>query len=147
MSKPPSKSLRPASKSIGRGAPQRAAYTVGYGRPPVNSRFKEGNNANPHGRPVGARSQAAVLNEQLNKKITITERDGSKKRITTLQAILMTQVREALKGNQKAAEFLLKYHRQVEEGLSAADQLDADDQHALEILLNEEINKRAKVRK
>lgn len=147
MSKPSSKSARRTSKSIGKGVPQHESYTVGYKRPPVHTQFKEGNNANPNGRPPGAKSQAAVLNEQLNKKITITERDGSKKRITTLQAILMTQVREALKGNQKAAEFVLKYHRQVEEGLSAADQLDADDQHALEILLNEEFKKREKGRK
>lgn len=147
MSKPAKKPARPTSKPIGRDSPQRATYAVGYGRPPVDNQFKEGNNANPNGRPVGAKSQAAVLNEQLNRKIRITERDGSKKRITTLQAIIMTQVREALKGNQKAAEFLLKYHRQVEEGLLGVDQLDADDQHALEILLNEEFSKRAKGKK
>ncbi len=122
-------------------------YVVGYGRPPVEHQFKEGNNANPNGRPVGSKSQATVLTEQLQKKITITERGGAKRRITTLQAIVMTQINEALKGNQKAAEFLLKYQRQVEDGMTAVEEMDPDDQQALEILLSKELEKRQKAKK
>lgn len=33
-----------------------ASYEVGYGKPPVHTRFKEGQSGNPNGRPKKARS-------------------------------------------------------------------------------------------
>ena len=45
-----------------------ATYDVGYGKPPVNTRFRKGQSGNPHGRPRGARSASTILNAALKSK-------------------------------------------------------------------------------
>lgn len=37
---------------------------VGYGKPPVETRFKEGQSGNPKGRPKGAKNVATLLDEE-----------------------------------------------------------------------------------
>lgn len=46
--------------SQGHGA---ADYEVGYGRPPVATRFKAGQSGNPSGRAKGTRNLTTVFNE------------------------------------------------------------------------------------
>jgi hypothetical protein len=36
--------------------PPKGEYRVGYGRPPLNTRFKSGHSGNPKGRPKGSKS-------------------------------------------------------------------------------------------
>jgi hypothetical protein len=48
---------------------------VGYGRPPVHSRFKKGQSGNPKGRPRGRRSVASILHKILGEKVSVREGD------------------------------------------------------------------------
>jgi len=56
-------------------------YTVGYGKPPLHSRFKPGNRANPAGRPRGAKGLKAVLARMLDRRIVVTE-DGKRRKLS-----------------------------------------------------------------
>jgi Family of unknown function (DUF5681) len=79
-------------------------YSVGYGRPPVHSRFKPGQPGNPKGRPKGSRNDVA---EELRKfyatKVVIRE-GGKKRRVTRLEALAWSQWNRAMQGDQRAAQ-------------------------------------------
>ena len=48
-------------------------YDVGYGKPPVTTRFKKGKSGNPRGRRKGAKNKLPTLNEERLKSIVIGE--------------------------------------------------------------------------
>jgi Tfp pilus assembly protein PilF len=75
--------------------------TVGYKRPPVSGRFKEGHSGNPRGRPRG-RSNVATLHKALfNEPIKV--RDGGKSRtVPTGEAIFLLQTAKAGGGDQRS---------------------------------------------
>ena len=79
---------------------------VGYRRPPQAHQFKPGQSGNLRGRPKGAKNEATILRELLNRKIDV-RRGRRMRRITILEAILLQFVEDALKGNSKSAGFLL----------------------------------------
>jgi hypothetical protein len=89
-------------------SPGRGTYEVGYGKPPVHTRFKPGNRANPHGRPRGSKSFKNLLDEKLNAKVTVTE--GGKKRKMTKIEIGTTKLanRFAETGDLKTALMLFR---------------------------------------
>jgi hypothetical protein len=76
-------------------------YEVGYGKPPVHTRFRKGASGNP----TGKRSRQPTFDEliavELNKKVTVTE-NGESRRITKRQAIAMRCVQKAMQGDAKA---------------------------------------------
>lgn len=41
-------------------------FSVGYGKPPVHSRFPKGKSGNPKGRPWAYKNMSALLNEVLS---------------------------------------------------------------------------------
>lgn len=81
-------------------------YTVGWGRPPVHSRWQPGQSGNPKGRPRGRKNLATVFNEALGQRLEIQEKGGLRT-ITVREAIVRRVVNEALKGNLKATAFVL----------------------------------------
>jgi hypothetical protein len=89
-------------KSIPRRRP-RAKQDVGYGRPPIGSRWKPGQSGNPLGRRKGSKNLRSAIEEMLTNKITLTE--GNKvRRVTRLEAVLLKQLSLALKGDLKAIQ-------------------------------------------
>ncbi len=92
--------------------PARADYEIGYGKPPVQSRFAPGRSGNPRGRPKGAKNQPTLpaLNEERLKDIIIEEayrtiRVNEAARIvdmTIAQAVVRSLAVNAAKGNQRA---------------------------------------------
>lgn len=86
-------------------------YDVGYGKPPVTSRFKPGQSGNPRGRPKGARNRLPALNDERLKTIVLQEayrtikvRDGNRNMTVPMaQAIIRTLAVNAAKGNNRAA--------------------------------------------
>jgi hypothetical protein len=86
-------------------APRRS---VGYGMPPVETRFQAGQSGNRKGRPKGARNLITIINEELSQFVTATV-NGKSRRLTTGQAIVKRVVNLATGGNLRAAEILLKH--------------------------------------
>lgn len=71
---------------------------VGYGKPPKHTRFKKGQSGNPKGRPKGAKSTQALLEEELGRLVPITE-NGRIRQTTMRQLIIRSNVAKAAKGS------------------------------------------------
>lgn len=89
-------------------------YEVGYGRPPLATRFRPGQSGNPQGRPKGRRNLATALNAELNTRVTIQE-NGRKRTITKLQAAVKQLVNKAASGDPRSMQLLLGLTRAVED--------------------------------
>ena len=76
------------------------SYAIGRGRPPVHSRFKPGQSGNPKGRRKGARNKRTVVEQALNKRITIRE-DGRKRSLSKFEVLVLTMLNKALQGDVK----------------------------------------------
>jgi hypothetical protein len=81
-------------------------HTIGYGRPPIGTRFRPGQSGNPKGRPKGARSAAAMARSALERKIRVTEA-GSQRTMSVREVALRLQAEKAIAGDAKALNFLL----------------------------------------
>ncbi len=102
---------------------------VGYGKPPVHSRFVKGRSGNPKGRPKGSRNFHTDLLAELEGPIPI--RVGERVRSISKQgALIKSMMNRALKGDVRAADVLVKWRgiehedpaSEVDEGLSADEQ-------------------------
>jgi hypothetical protein len=77
-------------------------YEVGYGKPPVATRFKAGDpSRNPSGRPRREPSTLEMYDEELRAKLEVTE-GGRKRRLAKKRLIVKQQVNQALKGESAA---------------------------------------------
>jgi hypothetical protein len=85
---------------------------VGYGRPPIGSRFKPGMSGNPKGRRKGSKNQKTLIKEEMLATIPIQE-GGKTKHVTRLVAVVMRQMHSALRGDGKAAMTILKIVQQL----------------------------------
>lgn len=82
-------------------------YKVGYGRPPLKTRFQPGVSPNPNGRPKGARSLATDLKEELNERVEIRE-GGKVRRMTKQRAFIKNTVHNGIKSVGRAPDTVLK---------------------------------------
>lgn len=85
-------------------------YEVGYGKPPVHSRFKPGQSGNPKRRRTRKKEPASLLAEilkELNAVVTINE-NGEKMRVTKQQLLAKSQLKLAIQGKPAALKFLEK---------------------------------------
>jgi hypothetical protein len=96
-----SKDQKPMSKK------DDAEYSVGFMKPPRHTQFKPGQSGNPYGRPKKTDTVADVLRKELNTRITVVK-DGKRKRLPMLQAIIKQNLNLAVKGDSKAFGNLLK---------------------------------------
>jgi uncharacterized protein DUF5681 len=75
-------------------------YAIGYGRPPVHSRFQPGHPGRG-GRPKGQRNMRTVMEGFLKEPVTV--REGTRQRkMSKHDAMLLRIVNEAVSGNDKA---------------------------------------------
>jgi hypothetical protein len=82
-------------------------YTVGFGKPPKETQFQQGQSGNPKGRPKGRRNVATALQSALNEKVVITE-NGHRKTITKLDAAFKQVVNKAAGGDTSATKLLVQ---------------------------------------
>jgi Family of unknown function (DUF5681) len=93
-------------KSAGYAGKRPHRYVVGYGRPPVNTRFKAGQSGNPKGRPKGRKKMAALLQDALDKRIPIREGEALRK-VSRAEAIILALLSKAMRGDAKACATLI----------------------------------------
>ena len=87
-------------------------YEVGYGKPPAHTRFKPGMSGNPKGKQKGSRSFRTTINSALNEKVRVTTPRGPK-RMTKLEALVATSLNNALRGDAKAVDQVLRMAREA----------------------------------
>jgi hypothetical protein len=78
------------------------------GRPPSQTRFKPGQSGNPAGRPKGSKNLKTLVESVLGKLVTLTE-NGKQVRKTAGEVVLRRLAQDAMKGDHKARELLLRY--------------------------------------
>lgn len=86
-------------------------YKVGYGRPPIHSRFKKGKSGNPDGRKKGSKNFATVVKSVLFKPMSVKGRQNRK--IPLIEGLLNQLAQRAFDGDHKAVDQLLDLARML----------------------------------
>lgn len=79
---------------------------VGYRNPPREHRFVKGKSGNPSGRPRGSKSLMTLIDDELNRRIKVTE-GGKQRYITKKQAAAKQFVNNLLRGDPAAIKMML----------------------------------------
>ena len=93
---------------------------VGYGKPPVHTRFRKGKSGNPGGRPRGmtaGRARALALKEAY-RLVNVREGDNVIT-LPAIQAILRSQIALAAKGNGPAQRSVIEAVQAIEREIEA----------------------------
>jgi hypothetical protein len=106
-------------------------YDVGFGKPPVHTRFKPGRSGNPKGRPKGSKNFKTLVNEELDRPVTIKE-GGKEKTISRREAMAKQLVKQAVTGDHKAMRVVLGI-----EGLTTAEDAEEPQLHLVPGLFDE----------
>jgi hypothetical protein len=90
-------------------APANDIDPVGYGKPPVHSRFRKGKSGNPTGkRRHGEADRAeALIRQEVYRLLTVREGEAVTK-MPALQAVIRSQIACAVKGNVAAQRAVVK---------------------------------------
>src|SRR5687768_13482363 len=93
-------------------ADPKPAYDVGYGRPPVHSRFKPGVSGNPSGRHKGTPNLKTLFNRILKEEVSL--REGTEvRKVTKAEAVMRGLVLGALKGDTRSLGTLFRLAEQT----------------------------------
>jgi hypothetical protein len=116
-----------------------AHVPVGYGQPPLASRFKPGISGNTRGRPKGSKNLKTLIREAMTASISIQEGEKTR-RVTKLEGVVLRQLQSALKGSDRAALAVIKMAHQLRfledsESATAETALSAEEERILNELL------------
>lgn len=107
---------------------------IGYGKPPKAYQYKQGQSGNPKGRPKGAKSEATILLEIINRRIEVRQ-NGRVRKITILEGILHRLAEDSLKGNTKSAAFVLNRLAAIASTVGTESEINPDDKTVLNAYL------------
>jgi Family of unknown function (DUF5681) len=82
-------------------------YEVGWGKPPIGTRFSKGQSGNPKGRPRGTKNLKTDLMEELRETIVVREGDRAV-RMSKQRAMIKTVMNKSLKGDARAIITLIR---------------------------------------
>ena len=88
------------------------AYDVGYGRPPIHSRFRPGVSGNPSGRAKGTPNLKTLFNRILKEEVSLREGTNVRK-VTKAEAVMRGLVLGALKGDMRSLGTLFRLAEQT----------------------------------
>jgi hypothetical protein len=77
------------------------ANRVGYGNPPLKTRFRPGQSGNPPGRPKGAKGRKQIVAKIAGEMRWVVE-NGGRRRLSTLELILLQLRNLAVQGDIQA---------------------------------------------
>jgi hypothetical protein len=102
----------------------------------IATRFKPGTTGNPRGRRKGARNFRTAIQNELKRRVAVTE-DGKRKKITKREAVAKQLVNKAAAGDPKAIPVLLSETRPYEtdaaaDASRAAEMMSPEDQAVME---------------
>src|SRR3984893_4689752 len=142
------RSPRPSQKDQSSNDEASREYAVGYGRPPIGSRFKPGTSGNAKGRPKGRKNLKTLIRQAMTANISVQE-GSSTRRVSKIEGVVLRQLQSALRGNDRAAMAVVKIAMQMgflEEADSnpaeAAELSPADEQILQELLSRRQGTKR-----
>ena len=111
-------------------------YAIGYGKPPVHSRFRKGRSGNPGGRPRG-KCLATLLREALSETAMI-EINGRPRRVSRGQATVALLIDRAAEADPRWMKLLLDLVQKLDIGGDARDdEKEVDAEEAREFLIQE----------
>jgi hypothetical protein len=116
---------------------EKEQYDVGYRRPPKASQFKPGQSGNPRGRPKRSLDPCARFERIVTDTVEVRIANRTCK-IPRLEAVFMTILNKALKGDLKASMFIYKAVKELGLFKPRPQQLIVDD---LNRLTPEELDK------
>lgn len=101
-------------------------YEVGYGRPPVATRYARGTSGNPRGRPKrkekpqggGSHGELSMLHQavlEAGAQMVEVKRGDRRVKVSAHAAVVGGLIESARHGNTRAADMFLKYHQEAEE--------------------------------
>lgn len=93
------------NKKHGWDLPEKARYEVGYRKPPKTTQFKKGKSGNPNGRPKRKPTLELMVEKLLAQPISILI-DGKQQRVRRDEALLMSALTRAIKGDSRLIKFM-----------------------------------------
>ena len=81
-------------------------YSIGYGRPPLHTRFRPGESGNPRGRPKGQQNAKSIVKKVLDEPVTVREGEKTRK-ASKFEALVQANVLKAMKGDPRASAFVI----------------------------------------
>ncbi len=94
-------------------------YAVGYGKPPVHSKFQPGQSGNPRGREKGSRNILTELHALLDKTLVV-QVDGKKQRMPARRAIGLRLLDKTVKGDLRAMALFMQLIQRHEDQMPTA---------------------------
>jgi hypothetical protein len=80
---------------------------IGYGNPPVDTRFRKGRSGNPSARPRVSQSQAKLFGQALDARVKV-RRNGRMVNMTKAEIIIHQAVNLAAQGDLRAIQFIFR---------------------------------------
>ena len=81
-------------------------YEVGYGKPPIHTRFKKGQSGNPSGGRRPRPLPGQLFHQLLQETVVVTEQ-GQRRRMTKLQLVMSQLINKAAGGDPKSLRIFL----------------------------------------